>query len=198
LLSGEGIRSDVQDDRCRSALASEGRASSRQVRHESCRCAGVATDRGARPRPRLSVDDRGRDRRAAGPRRRPRAPLPLDNQSLRRGCLPGRTGLGVRALDAPGLGGGLGGAWGITTEFVLFARRGTLPATGRVVGTWFNVKRPYDRRGKPQHSAKPQHFYDLIERVSPGPYLELFARKERAGWTTWGDELGSGDLQCLA
>jgi N6-adenosine-specific RNA methylase IME4 len=96
------------------------------------------------------------------------------------------------------MGGGLGGAWGITTEFVLFARRGALPATGRVVGTWFNVKRPYDRRGKPQHSAKPQHFYDLIERVSPGPYLELFARKERAGWTTWGDELGSGDLRCLA
>jgi N6-adenosine-specific RNA methylase IME4 len=43
---------------------------------------------------------------------------------------------------------------------------------------------------KREHSRKPDEFYDLIERCSPGPYLELFARQPRAGWTQWGDEVG--------
>ncbi len=38
------------------------------------------------------------------------------------------------------------------------------------------------------HSAKPDAFADLIEQVSPGPYLEMFARRQRLGWDTWGDE----------
>jgi len=39
------------------------------------------------------------------------------------------------------------------------------------------------------HSAKPDAFYDLVERVSPGPYAELFARRERPGWDVYGDEI---------
>jgi N6-adenosine-specific RNA methylase IME4 len=85
-------------------------------------------------------------------------------------------------------GGGLGGAWGLATEYCLFARRGSLKATGRIGRNWFDWKRPYDRAGKPQHSAKPDAFLDLVEQVSPGPYLELFARSNRLGWDTWGDE----------
>ena len=38
------------------------------------------------------------------------------------------------------------------------------------------------------HSVKPGAFYDLVERVSPGPYLELFARTQRLGWDSWGHE----------
>jgi N6-adenosine-specific RNA methylase IME4 len=38
------------------------------------------------------------------------------------------------------------------------------------------------------HSQKPEAFLDLIEQVSPGPYLELFARRQRLGWDTWGNE----------
>jgi len=38
------------------------------------------------------------------------------------------------------------------------------------------------------HSRKPECFADLIEQVSPGPYLELFARRQRLGWDTWGNE----------
>ena len=38
------------------------------------------------------------------------------------------------------------------------------------------------------HSAKPELFLDLIESSSPGPYLELFARRNRLGWDTWGHE----------
>jgi N6-adenosine-specific RNA methylase IME4 len=48
-------------------------------------------------------------------------------------------------------------------------------------------------RGK--HSAKPEAFLDVVEQVSPGPYVELFARRDRLGWDTWGDEsLGTADM----
>jgi N6-adenosine-specific RNA methylase IME4 len=86
------------------------------------------------------------------------------------------------------IGAGLGGAYGIATEFVLFARRGVLPTTDRIGRNWFTWKRPYDERGKPRHSAKPPEFFEMVERVSPGPRLEMFARGPRVGWDVWGDE----------
>lgn len=87
------------------------------------------------------------------------------------------------------MGGGLGGTFGITTEFVLFATRGVVGTEHRASRTtWFNWKRAYDERGKPKHSAKPPAFLDLVEQVSPGPYLELFARSQRLGWDSWGNE----------
>jgi N6-adenosine-specific RNA methylase IME4 len=85
------------------------------------------------------------------------------------------------------MGSGLGGCWGITTEHVLFCRRGKLRAIGRSNSTWFATKRQYEN-GAPAHSKKPDAFLDLVEQVSPGPYLELFARRQRLGWDTWGDE----------
>jgi len=39
------------------------------------------------------------------------------------------------------------------------------------------------------HSQKPEEFYPLVEALSPGPYLELFARQRRCGWDSIGDEL---------
>ncbi len=39
------------------------------------------------------------------------------------------------------------------------------------------------------HSVKPSEVHERIERGFPGPYLELFARKPRPGWTVWGDEI---------
>jgi len=95
------------------------------------------------------------------------------------------------------MGSGLGGAWGISSEHVLYCRRGSLPAIGKVAGTCFEFKRPYDERGKPKHSAKPPEFLDLIEQASPGPYLELFSRERipRLGWDYWGNEsLGTVEL----
>lgn len=50
---------------------------------------------------------------------------------------------------------------------------------------------------KERHSRKPDGFYDIIEACSPGPYLELFARVLRPGWTQWGDELGKMPCQGL-
>jgi len=41
-----------------------------------------------------------------------------------------------------------------------------------------------------RHSAKPEQSYSLIEQVSPGPRLELFARSGREGWDAWGNEVG--------
>lgn len=78
-------------------------------------------------------------------------------------------------------GKGLGGTYSLTTEFILFARRGVCPAAERVDTTWWLWPRG-------RHSAKPEAFMDLVERVSPAPRLELFARRQRLGWDTWGNE----------
>lgn len=86
------------------------------------------------------------------------------------------------------MGGGLGGAYGISSEYFIYARRGQLAPLRRHAGTWHQWKRPYDERGKPMHSAKPSEFFDLVETVSPGPRLELFARRTRPGWDAWGDQ----------
>lgn len=41
-----------------------------------------------------------------------------------------------------------------------------------------------------EHSRKPDCVYSRIERLVAGPYLELFARTTRPGWTAWGNEVG--------
>lgn len=41
-----------------------------------------------------------------------------------------------------------------------------------------------------EHSRKPDEFFADVERLSPGPYLELFSRTDRPGWETWGNETG--------
>ncbi len=81
----------------------------------------------------------------------------------------------------PRHGIGLGGTYTLTSEHYLFARRGTCTAATRIDTTWWQWP-----RGK--HSAKPEAFIDLVESVSPAPYLELFARRNRLGWSTWGNE----------
>jgi N6-adenosine-specific RNA methylase IME4 len=40
-----------------------------------------------------------------------------------------------------------------------------------------------------RHSAKPEEFYDLVEQLYGGPYVELFARRQRPGWACLGNEL---------
>ena len=77
---------------------------------------------------------------------------------------------------------GMGGVWRNTTEFVLFAERGRVLPKRRDLGTWHRW--PTTK----QHSAKPDGFYDLVETVSSEPRLEMFARRQRLGWDTWGNE----------
>ena len=70
------------------------------------------------------------------------------------------------------------------TEHCLFAVRGSLrlQTTEALPTAYLWPRTP--------HSVKPEAFYDLVERASPPPYLELFARRERAGWDVIGDEVG--------
>ncbi len=39
-----------------------------------------------------------------------------------------------------------------------------------------------------EHSRKPDGIHERIERLVAGPYLELFARQQRPGWTVWGNQ----------
>ncbi len=98
--------------------------------------------------------------------------------------------------DKPGLGQYFRGM----TEHLLFGVRGVLPyrqlenglrAQGRTV--------MYADDGCPlpsaieaprtKHSEKPEVFRRIVEQVSHGPYLEMFARRPANNWTVWGNEL---------
>lgn len=81
------------------------------------------------------------------------------------------------------MGLGPGGTWAQSTEYVLTGRIGTLAGLRRLDSTWFNWRR-MDRA----HSRKPEAFIDMVEQVSPPPYVELFARRHRLGWDVWGNE----------
>lgn len=72
-------------------------------------------------------------------------------------------------------------------ELALVCKRGRLPFRVCDVGSVQEWKLVYEG-GARKHSAKPEGFQDLVERASPGPYLELFARRQRLGWHTWGNE----------
>ena len=49
---------------------------------------------------------------------------------------------------------------------------------------------------KREHSRKPDQLYDVVERCSPGPYIELFARHARRGWCQWGNEVEEASPKC--
>lgn len=71
-------------------------------------------------------------------------------------------------------------------ELLLFGVRGTLPAT-RAMRSAFVAPRT-------RHSRKPDDAYALVEAVSPGPRIELFAREGRPGWRALGHETSGGDI----
>lgn len=81
-------------------------------------------------------------------------------------------------------GRGVGFYFRNVTELVLFGVRGnlrTLPPGRRQTNVIAKQKR--------EHSRKPDELYSIIETCSPAPYLELFARAGRQGWSQWGDEV---------
>ena len=77
---------------------------------------------------------------------------------------------------------GNGNYWRVSHEFLLLGVRGNLTFTDRTQQSWVCAERS-------QHSAKPRVFRKLVENVSPAPRLELFARTQSEGWTTWGDQI---------
>lgn len=80
-------------------------------------------------------------------------------------------------------GRGVGFYFRNTTELILFGVRGhmrTLAPARSQVNVIKTVKR--------EHSRKPDEQYPLIEACSPGPFLEIFGRGTRKGWTVFGNQ----------
>jgi N6-adenosine-specific RNA methylase IME4 len=81
-------------------------------------------------------------------------------------------------------GRGVGFYFRNVTELILFGVRGkdarTLAPGRRQVNLLATRKR--------EHSRKPDEQYEIIEACSRGPFLELFARGIRRGWSTWGNQ----------
>jgi len=101
-------------------------------------------------------------------------------------------------------------AWGFTPKAEIVWRKMTKDGSRIRIGMGRTVRNAHETcivatRGKPQpishsvpsvfdapraaHSAKPDQFYELVERLAQGPYVELFARRARDGWTCLGNEV---------
>ena len=70
------------------------------------------------------------------------------------------------------------------TEIILFGVRGKNARTLQAGRTQPNIITSQKR----EHSRKPDEQYDIIEACSWGPFLEIFGRGGRKGWTTWGNQ----------
>ena len=77
---------------------------------------------------------------------------------------------------------GLGNYIRNASETCLFATRGHAPVKFHAQPNWLFAPLL-------DHSHKPEEQYAIIERLSSGPYLELFARRRQPGWDVWGNEI---------
>lgn len=78
---------------------------------------------------------------------------------------------------------GMGRTLRMGHEICLIGRRGRPDRISKSIRSSFAAK-------VGEHSEKPEEFYQIVERFSRGPYVELFARRERDRWTTFGNALG--------
>ena len=69
----------------------------------------------------------------------------------------------------------------VTEVLVLAVSKGAMLIDDKSVEGFLAVE-------KQNHSKKPEEFYEFLERVSPEPRIELFARNKRDGWWRWGLE----------
>ena len=76
---------------------------------------------------------------------------------------------------------GMGNYFRGSTEQVLFCVKGSQPLKRHDAGTHFEAPRG------DKHSAKPDEFYSLVESCSYAPYIDIFGRANRAGWSVWGE-----------
>ena len=77
---------------------------------------------------------------------------------------------------------GMGHYYRNQAEFVLFGVRGKLPLLAHDKPNVFAWDAPRI------HSIKPDGFYELVEECSPSPRIRLFARSQREGWDSWGNQ----------
>jgi len=81
-------------------------------------------------------------------------------------------------------GRGVGFYFRNVTELLLFGIRGNKNRTLAPARSQVNLIRSQKR----EHSRKPDEILPIIENCSSGPYIELFARGDRAGWDMWGNQ----------
>lgn len=82
---------------------------------------------------------------------------------------------------------GIGNYWRVSHEYMLLGIRGNAKRFNeRCHKSWAE----FDRT---KHSAKPAAIRKIVEKVSPGPFLELFGRQRVAGWTVFGNQIEDGD-----
>jgi len=79
---------------------------------------------------------------------------------------------------------GLGQYFRHAHETLLLGVRGRLPVK-------FRGQRSFTMLPRQDHSHKPEEVHVMIQRMSPGPYLEMFARRPTPGWDLWGDSVES-------
>ena len=79
---------------------------------------------------------------------------------------------------------GLGNYWRVSHEYMLLGVRGQLRFSDRTLRSWHQSPRL-------SHSRKPGVIRQLIERASPGPYLELYRREQwpNSAWTVYGNQV---------
>lgn len=87
-------------------------------------------------------------------------------------------------------GRGVGFYFRNTTEILLFGVKGKNARTLAPGRSQVNIMRTRKR----EHSRKPDEQYEIIQSCSWGPFLELFARGERSGWTCWGNQAEDYDV----
>lgn len=81
-------------------------------------------------------------------------------------------------------GRGVGFYFRNVTEILLFGVKGDNNRTLDPARSQVNLIRSMKR----EHSRKPDEMIEIIQSCSPGPYLEMFARGYRDGWTLWGNQ----------
>jgi N6-adenosine-specific RNA methylase IME4 len=79
---------------------------------------------------------------------------------------------------------GVGNWWVNRTQHMLFGYRGRMTMKTKCIDNVFGST-------PVRHSEKPDLSYDIIEAASHGPYVEVFARRQRPGWDVWGSEVKS-------
>jgi N6-adenosine-specific RNA methylase IME4 len=76
-------------------------------------------------------------------------------------------------------------------ETAILATRGRYShlVKAKNIRSTFSAPVPSDEKGRPIHSAKPEKFSAVMEKLARGPYCELFSRRQRPGWTCVGKEM---------
>ena len=120
-------------------------------------------------------------------------PVPMGPRRLLTRCAVGDVGMGLQLYHqhdmVQGLSFGVGHYFRMQHELLLLGRRKHAPAhfVDKAISSVLVAPRT-------AHSEKPVIVHNLIERATPGPYIELFGRTAVTGWTVVGNQLPSVDL----